>query len=155
MIDVIKFDDKGFHKKLGFKSVYYFKELKIGNGDRKNFENKKVDIITGLEKEKKADHMKFRNSGLNHVLCKLAKENGITIAFSFNDVLKSKNMLRGQVLGRMMQNVRLCRKYKVRMMVASFAENKYEMRNVKDLIAFGRTIGMNPGEAKKALEFKK
>jgi len=152
MKDIIKFDDKGLGKKLGFKKVYYFKELKIENGERKNFEDKNVDIITGLEKEKRADHMKYRSSGLNHVLCKLAKENKIKIAFSFSDVLKSKGMLRGQVIGRMMQNVKLCRKYRVKMIICSFAENKYEMKNVKDLIAFGRVVGMSPGESKKALE---
>ncbi|MAG19933.1 hypothetical protein CL618_00685 [archaeon] len=154
MIDIVRFDDKGYGKKLGFKKVY-FKDLKIEDGERKNFENKNVDVITGLEKEKRADHMKYRSSGLNHILCKIAKENKISIGFSFNDVLKSKGMLRGQILGRMMQNVRICRKYKVKMIVFSFAENKKEMRDVKDLISFGRVIGMTPGEAKRALEFKK
>ena len=64
-------------------------------------------------------------------------------------------MLRGQILGRMMQNVKICRKYKTKMIVFSFAENKKEMRDVKDLISFGRVIGMTPGEAKKSVEFKK
>ena len=54
-----------------------------------------------------------------------------------------------------MQNIRLCRKYKVKMVLASFATDKFEMRDARDLISFGVCLGMNPGEAKKALNFSK
>ena len=83
------------------------------------------------------------------MLCKLAKKNNIAIGFSFNEILKSKE--KSKLIGRMMQNIKLCRKYKVKMVFASFAKNKFEMRAVKDLLSFCRVLGMTPREAKSAL----
>ena len=54
-----------------------------------------------------------------------------------------------------MQNVRLCRKYKVRMVLASFAHDPWEMRSAYDLLAFGQVLGMTPKEATVALNFTK
>jgi RNase P/RNase MRP subunit p30 len=86
---------------------------------------------------------------LNQVLCNLAKKNKVVIGFSFNEVLKSKDVERAKIIGRMQQNIKLCRKYKVDMIIASFATNKYEMRSLNDLKSFARVIGMNSQEVKK------
>ena len=115
-------------------------------------ENKRVDIIVGAEKSKKNDFLHYRNSGLNQVLCKLARKNDIAVAFNFNEVLKLKGAGRSQLIGRMMQNVRMCRKYGVRMIIASFATNKFELKNPSDLMSFGMILGMTPKEAKDGLE---
>ena len=40
------------------------------------------------------------------------------------------------------------------MIIASFAENIFEMRTPKDLIAFANVIGLNDKEAKQALSLK-
>jgi len=105
------------------------------------------------EKVRGKDFMHYRDSGLNQVLCKLAKKNNVGIGFNFNDVLNSDD--RKNILGKMMQNVRLCRKFKVKMVLISGAQDEMEMRAPKDLISFGVTIGMTPGEAKKSLGFSK
>jgi len=161
MIDIVCFEDKEldkFGKKLGFSRVYNINELNVKfvkneieirkSVDRKN----KVDIIIGVELVSKKDSFHQRNSGLNQIICKLAKENKVAIGFSFSNVLNSKK--RALILGRMMQNVKLCRKYKVKIICGSFAKNKKEMRDAKDLLSFCRVIGMDPGEAKKALNYK-
>ena len=58
------------------------------DGINKNLvENKRVDIIIGLEKNRERDFMKSRDSGLNQTLCKLANKNKIVIGFNFSDVL--------------------------------------------------------------------
>ena len=156
MIDIIDFEYKG--DMLGFTRFYTFKDFKIeiGGDDNKNrkiVENKKIDIFLSPEKIRIKDFMHSRDSGLNQVLCELARKNGIAIGFNFNDVLKSKN--RSLILGKMMQNVRLCRKYKVKMVILSGAKNRYELKAAKDLASFGRVIGMAPGEVKNALNFEK
>ena len=46
----------------------------------------------------------------------------------------------------MMQNVKLCRKYKVKMLINSFAKNEYELRSRDALKSFGLVIGMNSRE---------
>ncbi|MEK6952336.1 MAG: RNase P subunit p30 family protein [Nanoarchaeota archaeon] len=154
MIDIIDFEYKG--EMLGFTRFYTFKDFKIevGGDDNKNrkiVENKKVDIFLSPEKTRTKDFMHSRDSGLNQVLCKLARKNEITVGFNFNDILKSRN--RSLILGKMIQNVELCRKYNVKMVILSGAKNRYELRSAKDLVSFGRVIGMTPGEAKKALNF--
>lgn len=122
-----------------------------GRLNRQILEDRRVDILLSPENGIKEDSLHQRNSGLNHILCNLAKKNNIAIAFNFNDVLKSHNIERAKILGRMMQNVRLCRKYKVKMILASFAKDKYEMRSQRDLVSFALTIGMTADEARKSL----
>lgn len=156
MIDIVRFKIK--NPILSFSKIYNFDELNIveGGDDKKNrkiVETKNIDILISPEKIRVKDFMHSRDSGLNQVLCKLAKKNEIAIGFDFNLVLKAKN--RAVIIGRMMQNVKLCRKYKVKMVLLSGAFNELEMRNPKDLISFGIVLGMTSLEAKIALNFRK
>lgn len=106
-------------------------------------------IIVDSEASKDRDFMDYRNAGLNHVLCKLAKQNGHVISFNFNLVLNSEK--KALILGRMMQNVKLCRKFKINMLIGSFAKNSYELRSKDALLNFGVCIGMHARDAKEAL----
>ncbi len=117
---------------------------------RAALENKRVKVLLSPEYEGKNDSLHFRNSGLNQVLCKLAKKNNIAIGFNFNDILNNDKLTKINILGKMMQNVRLCRKYKVRMIVGSFAKDKYELRSLDSLRAFASCIGMDGREVKNA-----
>ena len=114
----------------------------------KALKDKNVDMVVSVEKYCGKDFMKSRNSGLNQVLCRLAVKNKVVIGFNFDDVLDAKN--RGLILGKMMQNIMLCRRYKVGMYVFSRKRN-----NSKDLQAFARVIGMTPLESKNAVKFVK
>lgn len=148
MIDIISSDKlEEFGKELGYSKLVNVKELKIGNFN--DFNNKNIDIITGLEILELSDSLHQRNSGFNQTLAKLAKKNNIAIAFNFNDISDSKN--KPQTMGRISQNIKLCRKYKVKMKIASFAKTKYQMRNPKDLISLFLLLGMTPKEAKDSL----
>ncbi len=155
MIDIINFT---VDKIPGFSKFYSFKDfnIKIGSDDkvnRKIVEDKNTDIFLSPEKTRAKDFMHYRDSGLNQVLCGLAKKNNIAIGFNFNDVLHSQN--RPLLMGKMMQNIRLCRKYKVKMIIISGAQNPHELRFPQELTSFGICLGMTPGEAKKALNLKK
>lgn len=103
-----------------------------------------VDILLDPHLGKRHDAMHQRDSGLNHVLCTLAKEHNVAIGFSFAAVIHSQN--RSKLLGRMMQNIRLCRKYKVRIVIGSFAKERWDARNVKDMQSFFRVLGMTGKE---------
>ncbi len=105
--------------------------------------DRKVKFIINLENDKRKDFMHSRNSGLNQVLCKIFKERGITVGFNFDLVYDNKGMERVNILGRMMQNVLLCRKYKVKTAVVDFGN-----RNEKDLNSFGVCIGLVQKEFK-------
>lgn len=156
MIDLVCFIGERFE--LGFSKVYNINELNIifggdENTNNKALENKKTDILVSPERNAKKDNLHFRDSGLNQVLCKLAADNKVAIGFNLSDLLNSKE--RNVLLGRMRQNVELCRKYKIKMVLASFARNKYEQRNPRDMESLARVLGMNEKEIKEALNFKK
>jgi len=152
MIDIVKFEGEKFN--LGFSKIYNLKEFNVREGsDRKFFEDKNVDIILSPEKEVEKDTFNSRNSGLNQVLCNLANKNNIAIGFSFNEIIHSKNI--PNTLGRMMQNVFLCRKYKLKTVLGSFANKDIEIKNKSELMSFGKVIGMNGNEIKQSLNFRK
>lgn len=127
--------------------------VKSTGNDRWVLEKSQADIIFGLEEAQKKDFMHHRASGLNQVLCRIASKKGKTIAFPFSTILASKGMLRAQLIGKMMQNVKFCRKFKVKTILASFAKTPYGMRAPSELTAFGITLGMHPKEAKDSLSW--
>jgi len=148
-------------KRLNSKNFPVFSALVVDNkfsskydflfskGSRNHFESKKTNIVFDLEETFKTDNLHFRNSGLNQVLSSLAHENKIFIGFDFSLLLNANK--KGVILGRMIQNVSLCKKYKVKMLIASFARKPSEMRFWKDLISFGVTLSLSLKESKEAI----
>lgn len=160
MIDILKCKiDKNFTsyaKKLGFSGVFNLNVREGGSDEnnRKYVSNVQNDVLMNPELKSSGDKVHYRRSGLNQVLAKLAVQNDVAIGFGFSFVLNSNGVDRGKIIGRMKQNVRICRKSKTKMVVCSYANSVKEMRGAKDLLAFARVIGMTPGEAKKALDWK-
>ena len=177
MIDIVKNRNnemRNFSRELGFSRLLVVdKDVALIN----NFKDKK-DIIKARKKynfvvvsgknlkenriiveacpdvvlihyNSKRDFMKERNSSLNHVICKIASKNGVAVGIDFSEILNSKN--RDAVIGRLMQNIKLCRKYKTRILFFSFASDVFELRAAQDIMAFLQSIGMTPLESKNAL----
>lgn len=158
------------HEKLGFSNVYKVtvkeirnlnelrklikKDINIVKGSKLNrgvLESKHVDILLDPYVYIRKDSLHHRNCGLNHIICKIAKRNDKIIGLSFSEILRSGK--KEMILERVRQVIKLCRKYKIRMVFSSFAENKFERRCAKDLLNFAVFLGMTPGEAKKAISF--
>lgn len=117
--------------------------------DRAFLEHNPPTIMYDFETIRSPDMMHERVSGLNQVLCKLAA--GKTrVYFSFRNILATQGMQRARLLGRIMQNIMLCRKYNVQIGIASFAINPYEMRSPYDLKSYFIQLKMTPEEAKDA-----
>lgn len=146
-------DVEKFGKKLGFSRIFFKEDFdKLGivvskdyDTDRKLVERKKVKILVDVHANNSRDNLHYRSSGLNQVICKLMNKDNVALGISLESVKD------GVILGRVKQNIKLCRKYKVKMKFFSFAKSKYEMRAREDIISFLRTIGMNGKEAKDAL----
>ncbi len=163
--DIVLIKDKKeaieLSKRLGYSNVLFLTErnfisnikdinkaqkpiIVIGGNDdinRAALSNSKVNILLHPETNK--------HNGLNQVLCKLAHDNNVAIGISFNKILNEKDRI--NLLSKIIQNIRLCRKYKVKVIIASFANNIYEMRSAKDLISFMRVLGSTPLDAKNSL----
>jgi RNase P/RNase MRP subunit p30 len=123
-----------------------------GNGTTRAAIERGAHVVFELEEAQQKDSLHYRISGLNQVLCRLANEQNVAIGFSFSSVLRSSGANRAQLLGKMMQNIVFCRKFKTMMMIGSFARDPFEMRAPAELVAFFTQLGMHPTEAKAALE---
>ena len=124
--------------------------VQSSENDRFVLEKTKAYMLFGVEATTERDPTHQRASGLNHILCKIAEKTKKNLAFDFNMLLKAKN--KSLLLGRMKQNIKLCRKYKVKMCIASFAKQPLEMRSPNDLQSFFILLGMHASEAKKAID---
>ncbi len=144
-----------FAKKLGFSKILFKEEFsKIGlveykdyESARKLIESKKVKILVNPHVNVFRDSLHFRSGGLNQVVCNLANKNDVAIGFSLDSISNPV------MIGRVKQNIFLCRKFKVKMLFFTFAKTKYELRAVQDLLSLLRVLGMNGKEAKEALSF--
>lgn len=146
-MDIIQFDGNGYRIEVlkGIpKKSFKDKIIVIQGGDdvinRLAVTSRYVDILLDPHLGERKDKINQKNSGLNHVLCDLAKENNVAIGFSFASVLNARKRI--DLLARMIQNIILCRKYKVQMVIGSFAKNEDEQRNEKDMQAFFKVLGM-------------
>lgn len=110
--------------------------------DRNLIESRKADLIFEFEQERRKDATHFRSSGMNQVIAKLMKEKKVSYGLSFNQVLVASKEEKAKIIGRLIQNIKLCKKYKVPVVVASFARSPKEMRDYKDLMAFSRLLGL-------------
>ncbi len=102
-------------------------------------EKSPVHMVLGVEQIHPHDSLHYPRSGLNQVLCRLAAARGITVGFSFAEILQCNH--RARLLTRMMFNIKLCHKYKVKMFFSNFSSQREEMRSAEDLFAFWRLLG--------------
>ena len=124
-------------------SNYFSFILVLGTSDEINriaLEHKKVKALVSPEYGRERDFLHYRNSGLNQVLCKIAKDNNKMIVENFDDVVSNEKIYAALILGRIIQNARLCKKYKTKFIIADFGENKEELRSKYDLRTFERIL---------------
>ena len=85
--------------------------------NRKILENKDVDILLSPESHNRKDYMKQRDSGLNEIHCKLAKQNNIKIAIDLNNLKKADKKQKAILLARIKQNIKLCKRTKTQIIL--------------------------------------
>jgi|SRR3972149_2530110 len=110
---------------------------------REQLKQKKKIILTSIEEDIHSDFLRQRNSGLNHVIVKEASSGMYFI--DFRSISKNKGRRRATILGRVMQNVRLCRS-KIPIGIATFSTNPKKLRRYHDLVGIGRVFGFVMGE---------
>lgn len=152
---LIKTDSIDMLRRMIDKASNFFPAiLVIGTDDRINrvvLESKKPTILVSPEYNRKYDYMDRRNSGLNQVLCKIARDNKKTIIINFQDVLQAEDEKKAILIGRIMQNIDLCRKYNVKLRIATFSDAKDRMFSSHDLKSFCAALGMGTSHLKEAV----
>ncbi len=119
-------------------------QAREGEFNRKILEDKRVDVLVFPAEGEKKDVLKQRDSGLNHVLCKIAKQNNVEIGIDIEKLLKS-NL--SQELPRIIQNIKFCKKYKIKIILINIRK-----KNKHDLKSFLLTLGMKNDDVKYAVE---
>lgn len=105
--------------------------------NRKILEKENIEILL-LNQSGKKDFHKQRNSGLNHVLAKIAKKKKITIGINLDEIINSNEKEKAIILARIMQNIKICNKNKLKMKFI-YENNK---RDIFDLKSLGLVLGM-------------
>ena len=121
----------------------------VAKGSDRNrmlIESGKIRMIYGFEELQRKDYLHQRASGLNHVLCDLAKKNNVTIGFSYSSLFNKNSSVSSLIMGRMIQNISLCRKYKVKTVIGSFSAYPYELRAPHDTSSIFKIFGMEIGK---------
>lgn len=103
-------------------------------------ENSMVDILAHPELGRK-------DSGLDHICAKAARENGVAIEVNFREVLESYKKRRVFVLSAIKRNIKLCRNYDVKIITTSGAVNRWGLRSGRELAAISNLLGMDLGIA--------
>jgi len=141
--DILKFEC-GNPEQFGFSKTYFSESVK--------------DRIKVVDSEDSA--LKLRNKG---VLVKVEKyPMGLELIRGYegkdsvflldlSDIIDSSGGKRASIIKRMRNFAKLCLKYKVPFVLASFARNEKEMRTADELVHIGLLIGLNRGEGREAL----
>ena len=107
--------------------------------NRKILEKENISILL-LSQSGKKDFQKQRNSGFNHVLAKIAKKKNIIIGINFDEITESNGKQKAEILSRIIQNIKLCNKNKLKMNFISLKSGN--QRNIYNLKALGLVLGM-------------
>jgi RNase P/RNase MRP subunit p30 len=113
--------------------------------NRKVVELKDVDILLSPEIHERRDRLKQRDSGLNEVLCNLARENRIKIGIDINKIKKLKDEEKPIILSRIKQNIMLSKKAGCDIIILGTYDKK-------DAFSLLITLGASTQQAKKAIE---
>jgi len=86
--------------------------------NRKVLEYGRFDILFSPEENSGKSSIRQTSSGLNHVLTKIARKNKISIGIDLNEIKLLSRENKAERLTKIIQNIRLCRKFEVRLAVS-------------------------------------
>ena len=124
--------------------------LKSSDRNHDNLEKTDFDVLFDLEMNPMRDAMHYRMSGLNQVLSRIATRKKKIIGINLRNIIDSED--KPQTIGRVRQNVMLCRKFKTDMILFSGAETPLQMKGYHDLISLLVVLGLREGQASSVLK---
>lgn len=106
-----------------------------------------VDLVVDPELNRGRDGLYNCSSGLDPVCLKMMAERNMGYLVNFRNILDSRRMSRVRVLSRVWQNIRLCRKYGVRVVASSCAKTAFDARNPHEIANFLIHLGATRRQA--------
>ena len=125
--------------------------VKSSSKDRFFIESKKIRIVYGFEEIFKRDTLHQRASGLNHIVCELCRKNGVAIGLPYGSLLNKNSQTSALLMGRLIQNISLCQKYNVKLLIGSFSDKPFDIRSPYDIISLLSLFGMDGKKIKESL----
>jgi len=124
-----------------------------GTFNRRVVETLKIDYLVSPEAKASGDTLKQRDSGLNHVVAKIAKDKGVEVVVDMGEVASLEGREKGVRIAKIIQNVKVCRKVGCGLRIASLGRKKSEVVDEKGRKSFGGSLGMSSGEVVEAVQF--
>lgn len=133
-------------------------DLVIGYGglnkmNRFFLEQCNIDILQDPQNSSfasKIDFVHHFNSGLNQILCKMAKEAEVIFFFSLNFTINKRQVLRE--FGRINQNIGFARKYKIPVICSFLIEDKFQLRSAVEISAIMGLFDVSTHQVKESLQ---
>ena len=112
--------------------------------------NSRIDAVFRVPTIIGRDSTEYRKSNWNAILTNIAVSNRVSYGIDFSYFLENSGYSLAKILGREMQNVRLCRR-KSKILIASLAQNAWQLRMPDNLSALARVLGLNAGQSRTAV----
>ena len=112
--------------------------------------NPRIDAVFRVPTIIGRDSTEYRKSNWNAILTNIAVQNKVSYGIDFSYFLENSGYSLAKILGRDMQNVRLCRR-KTKILIASMAQYAWQLRMPENLSAVGRVLGLNSPQSKAAV----
>jgi len=114
--------------------------------DRKILEFGNFNILLSVEKIKGKDNSKYLNSGLNHVLAKIAAKNKIAMGINIEEISRLEKKQKALLLSIIKQNIKTCRKAQCKIALLNYKDQK----DAQNLFT---SLGASTKQAKEATDF--
>jgi ribonuclease P/MRP protein subunit RPP1 len=128
----------------------------VGGDDsfnRRALEKLKIDYLVSPEAKTGFDTLKQRDSGLNHVTAKIAAKNKIGIVFDVGEISKLDGKDLAVRLEKIIQNIKIARRAKCSIKIASFGRDKKEVVSEIARRSFGVSLGMSSSQSRDCVGF--
>ncbi len=103
-------------------------------------EKGRIDFLVNIESSGGREHTHYRRSNFNQVIARICKEKNVTYLVDFSRIKSLEGIKRAVLLGRIMQNNKICKKEKVSVEVKSFAGKLDELVNSDCLSALHKIL---------------
>ena len=111
--------------------------------NRSVLEYGKFDLLLDIHSGKRKNTIKKIDSGLNHVLAKIATKNHISLGIDLKALTKLDKKEKSEVLSRIVNNIRVARKAKSKLKILNYKDKK-------SAFSFLLSLGASTQQAKEA-----